>query len=209
MRRLLRKDGIRMRVDKIANNKVRIFISYEDLAARGIDREELWQNGKKVQELFFDMMEVAYTEVGFEIVGPIAVEAFTMPTEGVVVIVTQVPALPVQGSGSAQDSRSDEEEERDPFGAFAFAFGDFEEVVRAARSLSGFDRLFCSLYLYKNRYHLFFEDDAVDEHVYDSVWAVLHEYGELANVTRAVLDEYGRLLSDRCALQMIQQHFPA
>ena len=195
-----------MRVDKLSNNKVRIFISYEDLAARGIDREELWQNGKKVQELFFDMMEVAYAEVGFEIIGPIAVEAFTMPTEGVVVIVTQIPALPTAPPAPDPAARS-EPAERDPFGAFVFVFVDFEDVVRVTRALSGFGHLFSSLYSYQGRYHLFFEDDAIEEGLYDAVWSVLHEYGEVSNVTRAVLDEYGSLISDRFALQVIQQYF--
>lgn len=195
-----------MRVDKISSSKVRIFISYEDLAARGIDREELWQNGKKVQELFFDMMEVAYAEVGFEIVGPIAVEAFTMPTEGVVVIVTQIPALPVVPQGSPE-TELNEPTPHDPFGAFVFVFADFEDVVRAARALSGFGHLFCSLYRYQGQYHLFFEDEAIEEGLYDAVWSVLHEYGDVSNVTRAVLDEYGSLISDRYALQMIQQYF--
>jgi adapter protein MecA 1/2 len=197
-----------MRVDKIASNKVRIFISYEDLAARGIDREELWHNGKKVQELFFDMMEIAYAEVGFEVVGPIAVEAFTMPTDGVVVIVTQVPSLPSQEGEAESAARPDAEDAaRDPFDTFVFAFADFEDVVRTARSLAGFHHLFCSLYVYQNRYHLFFEDDAIDEEAYDTVWAVLHEYGDPVKVTRAMLDEYGSLISERYALQTIGRHF--
>lgn len=194
-----------MRVEKIATNKVRIFISYEDLSARGIDRDEIWQNGKKVQDLFWDMMEVAYSEVGFEIIGPIAVEAFTMPTEGVVVIVTQVQSLP--SHGTLQEIAETEGIDQDQFGAFVFAFADFEEVVRVARSLAAFSQLHCSLYVYKEVYHLFFEEDSIDEQIYDVVWAVLHEYGELTAVTRAVLDEYGKLISDHDALQVIVQHF--
>lgn len=195
-----------MRVEKIATNKVRIFISYEDLSARGIDRDEIWQNGKKVQELFWDMMEVAYAEVGFEMVGPIAVEAFTMPTEGVIVVVTQVPSLPGQ-----VDEKEDTDEDlmHDPFGAFVFSFADFEEVARVAKSLVAVGQLCASLYVYKDVYHLYFEDDAIPEDKYDTVWAVLHEYGELASVTRAVLDEYGKLILGEDALERIVELFPS
>ncbi|MCY0874990.1 MAG: adaptor protein MecA [Firmicutes bacterium] len=194
-----------MRVEKIATNKVRIFISYEDLSARGIDRDEIWQNGKKVQELFWDMMEVAYAEVGFEMIGPIAVEAFTMPTEGVVVVVTQVPSLP--GQVDTQDSQ-DDELAHDPFGAFVFAFTDFEEVARLARALVNAGQLDASLYVYREVYHLYFEDESIPEENYDTVWAVLHEYGELASVTRAVLDEYGKLIMADGALEQIARLFP-
>lgn len=98
-----------MLVERLGKNKVRIFISYEDLEERGIDRDEIWQNGRKVQELFWDMMERAYLEVGFEVMGPIAVEAFTMPTEGVAVIVTQVPAIPEEADKSKDEADEDEE----------------------------------------------------------------------------------------------------
>jgi len=196
-----------MRVDKIATNKVRIFISYEDLSARGIDRDEIWQNGKKVQELFWDMMEVAYTEVGFEMVGPFAVEAFTMPTEGVVLIVTQIPSLP--GMADSHDDEADSDDRvQDPFGAFVFVFSDFEEVARATHALKSVGEFPAFLYVYQNRYHLYFEEDAIAEEVYDAVWAILHEYGELASVTHAVLYEYGKLLVERSALTVIADWFP-
>lgn len=195
-----------MQVEKITTNKVQIFISYEDLAARGIDREEMWHNGKKVQDLFWDMMEAAYNEVGFEIVGPIAVEAFSMPTEGVYVIVTQVPGLPAQATSSDAEDDTDLSAV-DPFGAFVFTFPEFEDVIRVARSLATMGNLFGSLYVYKDAYHLFFEEESISEEHYDAVWAVLHEYGELTTVTRAVLDEYGKLITERYALQVINHHF--
>src|SRR5690242_3112131 len=120
-----------MRVEKLGDNKVRIFITYDDLNERGIDRDEIWQNGRKVQDLFWDMMEHAYLEVGFECEGPIAVEAFTMPTEGVVVIVTQLPSL-TGGLNRVSDEDDEMDEEpgmtADPFGAFTFVFQDFEDA---------------------------------------------------------------------------------
>ncbi len=194
-----------MRVEKISKNKVRIFISYEDLEARGIEKEEVWQNGKKVQELFWDMMEIAYSEVGFEIVGPIAVEAFTMPTEGVVVIVTQVPSLPPQSS--IQDEDDEDDQDIDLFSSYVFVLPSFEEVVQVAKALEHFGHIEVSLYMYEQKYHLVFENDNMDESVHDSIWSVLHEYGELTTMTTAVLDEYGQCVVNNRALEVIRQHF--
>ena len=193
-----------MRVEKIARNKLRIFISYDDLEARGIDKEEMWQNGKKVQELFWDMMEVAYTEVGFEIVGPIAVEAFTMPTEGVVLIVTQVPSLPPGGHTEPAES---EETSPDPFGSFVFAFTDFEDIVRVASAILEVCPIDCSLFHYQGLYHLSFDDETVPENDYDTLWSLLHEYGELSSATQAMLEEYGNRIADGNALELIARHF--
>lgn len=194
-----------MRVEKIARNKVRIFVSYDDLEARGIDKEELWQNGKKVQELFWDMMEVAYSEVGFEVIGPIAVEAFSMPKEGVVVIVTQVPSLPRQAALSEVPDLPDDSV--DPFSASVFRFKEFDDVIGAVHAVLSVGYFACSLYSYKGKYHLFFEDDAVDESIYETVWAIMNEYGEVTTVTPAVLEEYGKLISDRHALNVVQDYF--
>ncbi|ASS75153.1 NDP-hexose 2,3-dehydratase [Tumebacillus algifaecis] len=200
-----------MRVEKLGDNKVRIMLSYDDLDQRGIDREEIWQNGRKVQELFWDMMEKAYLETGFEVAGPIAVEAFTMPTEGVVVVITQLPALPVQAEQELveEDDEADAAmDSPDPFGAFTFVFQDLEDVIRVAHSLQAYEAVGGTLYHYKERYHLFFDEEEVGEDLYDTFWSILHEYGELSPTTKAMLDEYGKRVMDGNAVQTITQHFP-
>ena len=200
-----------MRVEKLGDNKVRIYLSYEDLNDRGIDRDEIWQNGHRVQELFWEMMENAYEEVGFEVAGPIAVEAFTMPTDGIVVIVTQLPSFP-QGSGDRVSEEADDLESSmataDLNEAFIFVFHDFEDVVRAAHSLRVHEGIGGSLYHYKNRYHLYFDEEEISEDLYDMIWSILHEYGELSSTTKAMLDEYGKLVMDGHAIETLTDHFP-
>lgn len=196
-----------MRVEKISKNKVKIYVSYEDLEARGIEKEEMWQNGKKVQELFWDMMEVAYSEVGFEIVGPIAVEAFTMPTEGVIVIVTQVPSLPPQSNELEEEEEDTEDLELDPFSSVVFEFHDFEAVIQVSKMLYPFEGIHASLYVYNQKYHLVFENGSIEEELYDTVWAVLHEYGDLASLTTAMIEEYGKCVINNNAFQVLLEYF--
>lgn len=194
-----------MRVERIAKDKVRIFISYDDLDERGIDRDEIWQNGRKVQELFWDMMETAYAEVGFEIAGPIAVEAFTMPTEGVVVIVTRVPSLP--GHAKVDEDEGTEVEMEVDFSSFVFRFDDFEEVVRAAHALQEY-HLDGRLFRYEGSYYLFFDEDRLRDEDYDSIWSILHEYGDYSSVTVPVLEEYGHSIMATDAVENLVRFFP-
>ncbi|MDB5085022.1 MAG: NDP-hexose 2,3-dehydratase [Bacilli bacterium] len=197
-----------MRVEKLGDNKIRIFISYEDLDQRGIDRDEIWQNGGKVQELFWDMMERAYVEVGFEVVGPIAVEAFTMPTEGVVVIVTQVPQLPAPMTSESRELAPVVTSESDKAaGCFTFSFADFEHVISAAKMLDQLILDGVSLYSYKENYYLVFEDAAIVDDRYDDVWSILQEYGSPSSVTTAVLDEYGKKIMEDHAVRHLNQYF--
>lgn len=194
-----------MRVERIAKDKVRIFVSYDDLEERGIDRNEIWLNGKKVQELFWEMMETAYAEVGFEIAGPISVEAFSMPTEGVVVIVTRVPSLPGK-SQSDDDELDDVELTTDMFASFVFGFDDFEEVVRVAHALMDYG-LDGSLYEYQGRYYLFFDENSLREDDYDTIWSILHEYGDYSSISTAILEEYGKCIMPTNAVNTLVSHF--
>jgi len=208
-----------MRVEKIAKDKVRIFISYDDLAERGIDRNEIWQNGRKVQELFWDMMETAYVEVGFEMAGPISVEAFSMPTEGVVVIVTKVPAI-LAGEHEGTDSEEDdpdllEEEQNHDYAedleetvlaAFVYRFRDFEDVVRISHALEPF-HVPSALFRYRDVYYIHIEEHAVEE-IYNTVWGLMQEYGEFTTSTLPMLQEYGKLVIAENAFDTIAQNFP-
>ena len=78
-----------MRVERLGGDKIRFFLTLDDLADRGIEKEDIWRDIPKVHELFNDMMEHAYQELGFEVTGPVAVEVFALPAQGMVVVVTR------------------------------------------------------------------------------------------------------------------------
>lgn len=196
-----------MRVERLAKDKVRIFVSFDDLEERGIDRDEIWKSGKKVQELFWDMMETAYAEVGFEVVGPIAVEAFTMPTEGVVVIVTRVPSLP---SGSSSEDTEEEEElyyAAEPVLSFLFMFSDLEDVIRAAHAIAEYG-VRAKLFFYQGAYHLYCNEDSVPESQFEGLYALLSEYGQYSSATLALLEEYGKYIFPDYAIEQLTENFP-
>jgi hypothetical protein len=44
--------GKEMRIERIARDKVKIFISYEDLEERGIDKNEIWQTVERSKNCF-------------------------------------------------------------------------------------------------------------------------------------------------------------
>jgi len=197
-----------MKIERIARDKVRIFISYEDLERRGIDRDEIWHNGKKVQELFWDMMETAYEEVGFEVAGPISIEAFTMPSEGVVVIVTRVPSLPVRKDEEEGEEDGLDFEMPEPIDSnFVFKMRDFEDIVRVSHALLEFG-VATRLYEHGGAYLLTVDENSMSDEEYDSVWAILQEYGEFSSLSPTWLEEYGKSVIDHNAVETITEHFP-
>jgi adapter protein MecA 1/2 len=70
-------------------NKIKIFLTIDDLMDRGLTKEDLWKDSLKVHQLFREMMDEASEELGFEASGPIAVEVYSLQAQGMVIIVTK------------------------------------------------------------------------------------------------------------------------
>lgn len=54
-----------MRIEKLNENKIRVFLNLEDLKEKNIDLHTFMSNSLESQDLFLDMLNKAETEVGF------------------------------------------------------------------------------------------------------------------------------------------------
>ncbi|GGA22890.1 genetic competence negative regulator [Paenibacillus physcomitrellae] len=201
-----------MKIERLGQDKIRIFLTFDDLSERGIQKEDMWQEIPKVQDLFTEMMDQAYNELGFDATGPLAVEVFALPAQGMVVIVTRGKydrSHPF--SSMSEDEMADDVYEMEVTlelsDSIVYAFSDFEVLIEAAHvlnhSLTGAGRL----YNYKGKWVLYLEPEDVEEAKQQLLIAVLAEYGEATSVTPAVLDEYGKVVMEENAIQTIVSHF--
>lgn len=200
-----------MKIERLSVDKIRIFLTFDDLKERGIQKEDMWREIPKVHELFSEMMEQAYNEVGFDATGPLAVEVFALPAQGMVVIVTR-GKVHVGADGEVLD----EEEAEDVYemevtmeqsDMIAFAFQDFEHLVRAAKVVSGIGLEDGSLYSYKNKWILQMDPSELEETKFHALIAILSEFGEATSITSAVLMEYGNSIISESAVQVLCKHF--
>ncbi|WP_332693433.1 genetic competence negative regulator [Halalkalibacter lacteus] len=183
-----------MRLERLNTNKFKAFLTFDDMRERGLTKEDLWQDLPKVHDLFRDMILEADDELGFKVDGPIAVEVYAMPAQGMVIIVSK----------SIGDEEFDEEgfeegyiemqvtldETEDIF----YEFADIEDVIAASSRLYPFGIQGGTLYSYKNQYYIKFEEfdvDVVDE---DSFVALLSEFGSPSTVSSYLVEEYGKRL---------------
>ncbi len=80
-----------MKIERLNDHQIRCTLTREDLAKRGLRLSEFAYGTKKARELFQDIMEQAYSEVGFEADDcPLMIEAVPMGPECLVLLVTQV-----------------------------------------------------------------------------------------------------------------------
>ncbi|MDW4402801.1 adaptor protein MecA [Staphylococcus saprophyticus] len=72
-----------MRIERVDDTTVKLFITYSDIEARGFKREDLWTNRKRGEEFFWNMMEEINEEEDFVVEGPlwIQVHAFEKGVE--------------------------------------------------------------------------------------------------------------------------------
>ena len=72
-----------MRIERVDDTTVKLFITYGDIEARGFSREDLWTNRKRGEEFFWSMMDEINEEEDFVVEGPlwIQVHAFEKGVE--------------------------------------------------------------------------------------------------------------------------------
>lgn len=195
-----------MRVERLGGDKIRFFLTLDDLIDRGIEKEDMWRDIPKVHELFNDMMEHAYQELGFEVAGPVAVEVFALPAQGMVVVVSR---------GQSTESDRDEFDNPDIYelevtmeetDEIIFRFSDLEHLIQAALRILPLVESGGKVYAYQNVYYLVLDKDFETEQL-EAVVAILAEFGETTTVTSAVLQEYGKAIITDHAINQLTHYF--
>ena len=194
-----------MRVERLGSDKIKIFLTFDDLKDRGIKKEDLWSDVPKVHDLFNEIMEEAYDQLGFELSGPVAVEIFALPAQGMVVIVTR-----------GKDSLLGEDEKDELYSlevtleesdSIIFAFKDLEDLISATERVNSYLIYGGQLYFYKGHYILVFDNIDVVAKELDIFISLLSEYGEASSISKVMLEEYGKLIIAEDATKVIVSKF--
>lgn len=193
-----------MRLERLNADKIKIFLTLDDLSERGISKDEIWQDIPKVHQLFRDMMMEADDELGFKAEGPIAVEVFSLPAQGMVVIVSK--------SGEVEFEEDDDDyiemqvtvdESSDIF----FEFSSFEDVLALSGRLYPVGIGEGTLYAFENRFYLHFEEEEIDSFDHEGFIALLSEFGSPSTITIHRVKEYGKQLIEFTAIEQLHKIF--
>jgi adapter protein MecA 1/2 len=94
----------RMEIERINENTVKFYVSYQDVEQRGFDREEIWYNRERSEQLFWEMMDEVNDQENFTADGPLWIQVQAMD-KGLEVIVTKAQ---VSQDGQKLELPSDE-----------------------------------------------------------------------------------------------------
>ncbi len=201
------KGGTKMRLERLAVDKFKVFLTFDDMQDRGITKEDLWQDVPKVHDLFRDMMLEADDELGFKVDGPIAVEVFAMPAQGMVFIVSK---------GQADDDFDDEGFEEgfiemqvtlDETDEIFYEFDHFEAAIGLASRLYSFGVTGGRLYSFQNRYFMKFDEYDIEDVNESALIALLAEFGNPSTISSFRVNEYGKQLMETDAVEQLYNYF--
>ncbi|MEY4479991.1 MAG: hypothetical protein RLZZ267_669 [Bacillota bacterium] len=195
-----------MKIERLNHDKIRIFLTFDDLSERGIQKDDMWREIPKVHELFSEMMDQAYTEVGFDASGPLAVEVFSTPAQGMIVVVTRGKGMIQLDDDYDSDDVYEVELTIEQTDMISYAFNEFDELVLAAESLLPFFKG-GRLYNYKGVYILQIDSDEMNDVQANRIVALLSEFAEVSPVTPEVLEEYGKVVMPELAVETICRYF--
>ncbi|WP_027725468.1 adaptor protein MecA [Tuberibacillus calidus] len=215
-----------MDIERVNEHTLKFFISYVDMEERGFDREEIWYNRERGEELFWDMMDEAHHLESFPIEGPLWIQVQALE-KGLEITVTKAQIskdgtkleLPITKDkhidislmpetetlvGPTDDDDEDEEEGEL---SFLLKFSDFEDLIDLSFRMED-AILKTELYHYNDHYYLYvvFDKDATDYECENDISQML-EFGSESGLTEHVLQEYGKLILSGNVFQEIRKYF--
>lgn len=224
-----------MEIERVNANTLKFFITYRDIENRGFDREEIWYDRERGEELFWEMMDEAHQREQFSLEGPLWIQVQALE-KGLEIIVTRAQMsndgskleLPISEDKqldlpidenidkilddkfTIQNSYETEEAEQleEEELTFTIGFKDFEDVISLAHGFNA-DGVENGLYNFEDRYYLHVVfDEALSEDDQDNRLSQLLEYGYESDLTVHRMQEYGKEILSEQALEQLRVHFP-
>ncbi|WP_456271801.1 adaptor protein MecA [Bacillus sp. AK031] len=221
-----------MEIERINDNTVKFYISYGDIEERGFDREEIWYNRERSEELFWEMMDEVHQEENFTIEGPLWIQVQALD-KGLEVLVTRaqvtkdgqkfelpipedkIKDLPVDERiedflDQHFQMKQDQNEEEGSL-EFTIKFRDFEDVISLSKKMSAsmYEHHSSKLFSYEDTYyiHIEFSDEYFTEEEIDNVLSIMLEFGNESSLTVHRLSEYGNSIMDDDVFNTVSKHF--
>ncbi|MEB4867611.1 genetic competence negative regulator [Priestia megaterium] len=199
-----------MRLERLNYNKLKVFLTYDDLKERGLTKEDLWTDTFKVKQLFREMIEQASQELNFEPTNSLSVEVFSLQAQGMVVFVTKQYEEETSYGEFDEDEFEDFiemqvmlDESEDMF----FEFDSFEDVIQLTKRMSNFYDTDSVLYSFEKRFYVLLDYHMLSRAEVGNMIAVLAEYGNPSTITKHRVNEYGKILVEKRALEYINSVF--
>jgi adapter protein MecA 1/2 len=219
-----------MEIERLSESTIKFFITYKDIENRGFDREEIWYNRERGEELFFEMINEANDIENFDLEGPLWIQVQALD-KGLEIIVTrgqitdgnvklEIPVSKDQVNAPVDENTVDmldvnfvknkhkgREDEEPELLDLVIGFQNFEDIIALSHdfNVTGFHN---ALYHFENQYYLFVMfTNEFSEDKQDDILSQILEFGYESEVSIHRIQEYGKEIIASEALQNLRTKF--
>ncbi|HHV64778.1 MAG TPA: adaptor protein MecA [Peptococcaceae bacterium] len=200
-----------MRILKVNDNTVRIFISFTELADRNISLADFFQRSARTEQFFWELISKAREEVGFNLDQPFWIQAtIASEEEFVITVIKQEDHIENEINHIIQSSFADKKKAARSTCKVAseqewvYVFADLEDVISAARLLPEMPGVQSGLYIYEDEYYLTLSKLGTPRKK-KIAEAILDEFGESIMIAEVFLKEHGEMLIEENALRYLKK----
>lgn len=190
-----------MQIEKIDENQLEVTLNFEDLKKNNISLHSFMCNSIESQNLFFDILNFADEEVGFNLKNyEVIIEAFSVPAKSsFVLLITRIPQvtyLHISKSeyGTFRASKS-----------FWIKFDNFENFCMFCTALKNNLSIISSLYLLDDCYFLHIKVNKIK--YFFRVLSIATEFADYIYDNNYILDENAEVLIKDCAIKTCKKYF--
>jgi len=195
-----------MRIERISDNKIRIFVSYDDLEERDIDLDAFNYNSPETQELFWDLMEQAEIELGFDAQeSELCIEAVSDTDHGFVITITRIEEEAefesiqkfIKNRYRRKDLSAKKKSQKICSTLLIYAIESFENLCRLCSLINPLYSGRSRAYVLDSTYYLVFsgaEGNVTNQKQFDSILSEYADKMQSVDFLEGYLNEYGKKL---------------
>lgn len=208
-----------MKIEKISDNIIKVTISYNDLVEKNIDLNMLNYNTPAAQEFFWDLMEQAEKQLGFDLTdSQLIIEPVPDSNDGFVITITRVDEdgefesihKYIKSRMKKSDLRVKKRSRRVCSPLLIYSFGSINDVCALAVKLSGIYSGESALYKCNDTYYLTLTRSGLAPADFKKFEIILGEYGrKITNINfyEGYLNEHGEKIAGNNALDVLNEFY--
>ncbi|MGN1401208.1 MAG: adaptor protein MecA [Bacillus sp. (in: firmicutes)] len=194
-----------MKLVRLDENKLKIYLTGDDLCENGLTVEDLKNGCLKVHAIIQQLVEGACEEVDFQLRGAVDIEIFSLHAQGLVMVVTRDEDVFAFWGDDYEDFLDLQWSVAERQQAL-YEFLDIEDVIHFCKALqaAGYP-LDSRMYHFDLMYFLCLE--SIPSERYDAVVSLAAEFGSASTYGYARVIEYGKEILPKKAVEWINQYF--
>lgn len=206
-----------MKIERVGENRIKIFVSYDDLEERDIDLDAFSYNSPETQELFWDLMEQAEIELGFEAQeSQLCIEAVSDVDQGFVITITRLEEEnefeSIQKFIKSRYKKKDLAIKKKTASICStmliYAVEEFDDLCFLASALKPLFTGHSKVYSLENVYYLVLssiENNVLNQKMFDSILSEYADKMTSVDFFEGYLNEYGKLLAGDNAIYLFSK----